>query len=83
MITGWFFYFNAVEPVHLVKRYDQRQSAIVTGIEQPNVISKYKLYMGGVDLLDDDLANLRPTIKCKKWYFPIVVNYFRLLVVAA
>ena len=39
--------------------------------------------MGGVDLLDSYLNNLRPSIGGKKWYWTQLVNFLRLLQVAA
>ena len=30
--------------------------------------------MGGVDLLDRALSDLRPVIRWKKWYWPLVIN---------
>ena len=30
--------------------------------------------MGGVDLLDSALSDLRPVIRGKKWYWPLIIN---------
>lgn len=74
--------FDCVSPKNNVQRYDKKTQAVIT-VKQPNVIKNYNSFMGGVDLLDNALANLRPTTKCKKWYFSIVVNCFRILMVAS
>ena len=34
--------------------------------------------MGGIDLVDCALSDLRPTIYGKKWYWPLLVNAFNL-----
>ena len=41
---------------------------------QPVVIAAYNRGMGGVDLLDHALSDLRPVIRGKKWYWPLVIN---------
>ena len=43
-------------------------------IQQPAVIAAYNRGMGGVDLLDRALSDLRPVIRGKKWYGPLVIN---------
>ena len=37
-------------------------------ITQPAVVAAYNCAMGGVDLLDRTLSDLRPVIRGKKWY---------------
>ncbi len=41
-------------------------------VPMPNVIHQYNHKMGGVDRLDQNIAQYRPSIRGKKWYFPIV-----------
>ena len=43
-------------------------------MNQPAVIAAYNQGMGGVDLLDRALSDLRPVIRGKKWYGPLVIN---------
>ncbi len=38
----------------------------------PNAIHQYNLKMGGVDRVDQNIAQYQPSIRGKKWYFPIV-----------
>lgn len=52
-------------------------------VNQPAMIATYNHHMGGVDLLDGYLANMRPCIGGKKWYWMPLVNTVRLLQVAA
>ena len=43
-------------------------------IRKPAVIAAYNPGMGGVHLLDRALSNLRPVIREKKWYWPLVIS---------
>ena len=43
-------------------------------ITQSAVIAAYNRGMGGADLLDRALFDLRPVIRCKKWYWPLIIN---------
>ena len=62
----------SVEPVGTVKR-------LVKGIgksnlDQPAVIVAYNQAMGGTNLLNRSLSDLRPVIRGKKWYWSLVIN---------
>jgi DNA excision repair protein ERCC-6 len=46
------------------------------------LISKYNAGMGGVDLLDRLLGQYRPSIRGKKWWWPLFTNALNLSVVA-
>ncbi len=41
-------------------------------VPMPNVIHQYNQKMGVVDRLDQNIAQYLPSIRGKKWYFPIV-----------
>ena len=43
-------------------------------ITQPVVIAAYNRGMGGVNLLDCALSDLRPVIRGKKCYWPLIIN---------
>ena len=43
-------------------------------ITQPVVIAAYNRGMGGVNLLDCALSDLRPVIRGKKGYWPLIIN---------
>ena len=51
-------------------------------VDQPSMIDTYNRHMGGVDLLDGYLSNLRPCIGGKKWYWAPLINCIRMLQVA-
>ena len=70
------------EPVSICKRYSCVEKAKVD-LPQPDCIKKYNSHMGGVDQLDSYLNNLRPSIGGNKWYWTQLVNWIRLLQVAA
>lgn len=64
---------GTVLPLVNAKRYDRKQKKEVA-IPQPNVISDYNKYMGGVDLHDNGIANYRIRIRGKKWWWPLFIN---------
>ena len=70
--------FQDVTPEKNVRRFDKKFKVIRSNVPQPSAIAEYNKNMG-VDLLDNALANLRPTIKSKKWYFCIALNCIRTL----
>ena len=61
-----------VQPIGSAKRWTKGKEK--QNIQQPAVIAAYNRGMGGVDLLDRALSNLRPVICGKKWYWPLVIN---------
>ena len=65
-------------PVHEVRRHVKGQP--VNNFQQPHA---YNQGMGGVDLMDRMLASYRPSIRGKKWYWPLFTNALNMLVVAA
>ncbi|KRZ78268.1 PiggyBac transposable element-derived protein 3 [Trichinella papuae] len=67
-------------PLHTVK---QRVACQRNGVKQPYLIQAYKGGMGGVDLLDRLLAVYRPTVRGKKWYWPLFANAINVATVAA
>ena len=61
-----------VEPVGNAKRWIRGKGR--GNITQPAVIAAYNRGMGGVELLDRALSDLRPVIRGKKWYWPLIIN---------
>lgn len=59
-----------INPIQQASRYSAQEKRR-TEINQPFLISQYNKYMGGVDLLDNNISNYRINIRGKKWYFPI------------
>ena len=68
-----------VEPVLQVKRRVKNKGSVL--VPQPHVVACYNKGMGGVDLLDRALADYRPTILGKKWYWTLLVNAINIAVV--
>ncbi|XP_065316689.1 piggyBac transposable element-derived protein 2-like [Gordionus sp. m RMFG-2023] len=40
-------------------------------IEQPNVVAKYNIYMGGVGHLDQNIKEYRVGVRSNKWWWPL------------
>lgn len=59
-----------VEPVSTVKRFSQTEKKHVQ-IQQPFVVKQYNYYMGGTDLMDEDIGSHRIGIRGKKWQWPL------------
>ena len=55
-----------VQPIGSAKRWIKGKGK--QNIQQPFVIAAYNRGIGGVDLLDHALSDLRPVIHGKKWY---------------
>lgn len=68
-------------PMQSTKRYSRHHKKKVD-IKQPNLIHKYNIGMGGVDLLDRMLSSYRPTLRNKKWWWNLFVNALNMSVVA-
>lgn len=64
---------ETIEPLVSVKRYSKTQKKHID-ILQPNLVSSYNKYMGGVDKLDWHIQKYRIKIRGKKWYFPLFTN---------
>ena len=47
-------------------------------VSQPHAIKAYNKYMGGIDLVDHVLSDLRPNFNGKKWYWSLIINAFSL-----
>ena len=73
---------SGTNPVRSASRRIKGQKEKVL-VHQPAQIGSYNAHMGGVDILDGYLANLRPCIGGKKWYWMPLINIIRLLQVAA
>ena len=55
----------SVVPVGNVKRRKRRKGSV--NVSQPHAIKAYNKCMGGVDLVDRALSDLRPNFNGKKW----------------
>lgn len=57
-------------PVSKAKRFNRKEKKRID-ISQPNCIREYNQNMGGVDLMDNNIANYRINIRGNRFYFPI------------
>ena len=64
--------FESVNPKSTVRRWSQAKKDYVH-VQQPQMVKNYNRYMRGTDQMDQQLATYHPTIKNRKWYFPIFV----------
>lgn len=73
---------NAIthNPVRSVTR---RKKGGTVNTSQPALIHEYNKGMGGVDLLDRLVAAYRPTIRTKKWWWPLFSHALVVMVTAA
>ena len=72
--------YSTHEPLHKCKR---RVKGATLDVPQPHLISTYNKGMGGVDLLDCLSASYRPSIRSKKWYWPLFTNVLNVSLVSA
>ena len=73
--------FSSVTPVNKVSRWVKGRGKV--SVDQPKLITEYNSGMGGVDLLDMQLASYRPNLTSKKWWWPLFSNALNLAIVAA
>ena len=57
-------------PMGTAKRWSQDQKKSIE-IDQPHLIALYNKHMGGVDLVDQGVADLYAGIRIKKWQWPL------------
>lgn len=66
----------------LIKRWDKPTKTYVD-VTCPKVISNYNRYMGGVDVLDQQIEYYRAFIKTKKWTLKVIIHFLDLAVANA
>ncbi|XP_046684485.1 piggyBac transposable element-derived protein 3-like [Homalodisca vitripennis] len=66
---------HGVAPLGEAKRYSVTERKKVS-IPQPYRIAQYNRNMGGVDLMDNNISNYRIGVRGKRWYIPIVLWLF-------
>ncbi|KAF2879533.1 hypothetical protein ILUMI_26640 [Ignelater luminosus] len=64
-----------VKPLQSAARYSAKEKKKVY-IPQPNVVSMYNKYIGGVDQFDNNIATCKISMRGKKWYMPIIMWMF-------
>ena len=66
--------FRQVEPVLTAKRFSRSTRKIVA-VSQPNLIASYNSNMGGADMLDNFVAKYMISMKGKKWWWSLFINF--------
>ncbi len=72
--------YDSVTPTSNIER--RKKGGPVTS-QQPKVVADYNRYMGGVDLTDRHVSNLRSSVKKRVWYWPVAKHCFEMMRVAA
>ena len=66
----------SVEPVGNVKQWKRGKGSV--NVSQLHAINTCNKCMGGVDLVDRVLSDLRPNFNDKKWYRSLIINALNL-----
>lgn len=61
---------HGVKPLASVQRYSQAEKKVVQ-VTRPHLIGEYNKYMGGTDLMDENVSLYRVGIRGKKWWWPL------------
>ena len=72
--------WESYTPVHKVRHHAKEG---VKEVPQPHLINSYNKWMGVVDLMNCLLEAYHPTIRDKKWQWPLFVNLLKTTFVAA
>lgn len=73
---------TASEEQSEVKRWDKKQKVYID-VTAPKVVKNYNQYMGGVDVLDQQMEYYRAFIKTKKWTLKVLIHFLDLSAVNA
>lgn len=63
-----------------VKRWDKKYNMYVD-VSAPKIVQNYTKYMGGVDILDQQMEYYRAFIKTKKWTLKVFIHFLDLALV--
>lgn len=63
---------HGVNPIGTCMRWMSQEKKKVP-VNVPEVVSKYNMYMGGVDRMDQNIGNYRVGIRSKKWWWAVLV----------
>lgn len=64
----------------MVKRWDKKTRTYVN-VTVPKIIQNYNKYMGGVDVLDQQVEYYRTFIKTRKWTLKVLIHFYDLALV--
>lgn len=59
-----------VSPITNVKRFSRAEKKVIH-VGRPSLITEYNRFMGGTDLLDENIARYRISVRRKKWWWAI------------
>ena len=62
--------FESIEPVGVAKRWSKDAKDYVN-VPRPALIASYNKSMGGTDQMDQAISTYRPSIRNRKWYWPL------------
>lgn len=62
--------FHSVQPISYVNRYSSEKKRVIK-VRQPCVVPEYNKFMGGTDLMDENVNRHRIAIRSKKWWWAI------------
>lgn len=74
--------FSSTEPISITERWDRKQKKKIS-IEKPYAVDIYNKFMGGVDLLDGQIAYYRITVRSKKYYMGFFYHFIDIMTVNA
>ena len=63
---------SGVAPTKKARRWSAKQKEYIH-IDMPQAITQYNACMGGTDRMDQNLGYYRPTMRIRKWFWPIVI----------
>lgn len=61
---------HAVNPLQSVNRYSKSEKKTVT-VKRPALVGEYNKFMGGTDLMDENINRYRVSVRSKKWWWSI------------
>ncbi|XP_039286300.1 piggyBac transposable element-derived protein 3-like isoform X1 [Nilaparvata lugens] len=61
---------HGINPIVNVNRYSKREKKTVL-VKRPYLISEYNKFMGGTDLMDENINCYRVSVRSKKWWWSI------------
>lgn len=68
------------DSTEVIKRWDKKMHSYIN-VTAPKVIQNYNKYMGGVDVLDQQIEYYRTFIKTRKWTLKVLIHFMDLALV--
>ncbi|KAK9696563.1 Transposase IS4 [Popillia japonica] len=73
---------HGIHPIATVKRFSRTEKKIIH-VSRPSIIMNYNQFMGGTDILDENVSNYRISVRRQKWWWPIFTWLLDVSVVSA